>query len=115
MNRPALTNISLYLSGSYISLCHFPNVRTEYVQPRKSLQVDFPKSEKENFDEGIVTPVCFVSSPGGLGMKYKVTHATTHTVFQIVSYIAFLASYRVTFSKILVLFAQEILLPYLEE
>ena len=56
MSRPALTNISSYLSGSYISFCHFPNVRTEYVQPRKSLQVDFPKSEKENFVEGIVTP-----------------------------------------------------------
>ena len=39
-----------------MSFCHFPNVHTEYVEPRKSLQVDFLKSEKEIFVEGIATP-----------------------------------------------------------
>ena len=51
------------------------NVRTEYLEPRKSLQVDFPKSGKENFVEEIATPL--------EKMRYKVTHTTTHTVFQI--------------------------------
>ena len=48
-NTPALTNVSFNFKWFVISFCHFRNVRTEYVEPRESLQVDFPKSERENF------------------------------------------------------------------
>ena len=67
-----------------ISFCHFRNFHTEYVVTRKSPQVDFLKSEKDfSLLRELLPLVCFVSSPEGLGMKYKVTHTTTHTVFQI--------------------------------
>ena len=60
----------------YVVRCIFQrNVHTDYFEPRKSLPVDFPKSEKENFFEEIATPWD--------KMRYKVTHTTTHTVFQI--------------------------------
>ena len=63
-----------------ISSCHFRNVHTEYFEPRKSLQVEFPKSEKENFGEEIAT-LCL------LGVQSTRTgheiQRVTHTVFQI--------------------------------
>ena len=83
-NRPALTNIISYFKWFVISFCHFRNVHTKYFVTRKSPQVDFLKSEKDfSLLRELLPLVCFVSSPGGLGMKYKVTHTTTHTVFQI--------------------------------
>ena len=55
--------------------------RNQYTvsEPRKPPQLDFPKPEKEHFTVSVamLPLVCFVSSPGGLGMKYKVTHIST--------------------------------------
>ena len=56
-----------------ISFCHFCNVHTECVEPQKSLQVDFRKSEKENFVEEIPTP----------RLLRVQSRRTTYTVFQI--------------------------------
>ena len=59
----------IYFKWFVISSCHFHNVHTEYFGPRKSLQGEFPKSEKENFDEDIATP-CLLGVPGGV-LPYK--------------------------------------------
>ena len=44
-----------------------PPLHTEYFGPRKSLQGEFPKSEKENFDEEIATPF-LLGVPGGYSL-----------------------------------------------
>ena len=58
----------IYFKWFVISSCHFHNVHTEYFGPRKSLQGEFPKSEKENFDEEIATP-CLLGVPGGTPLQ----------------------------------------------
>ena len=89
-NSPALTSISSYsiIPDSFerwhvfkwivISSWHSRNLQT-VSELRKNPQLDFPKPEKEHFTVSVamLPLVCFVSSPGGLGMKYKVTHIST--------------------------------------
>ena len=83
-NRPALTNVSSYFKRFIISFCHFRNVHTEYVEPRKSLQVDSPRSEKEIFVEGIGTPCLLRVQSRRTGPEIQ-SHAYSYavTVFQI--------------------------------
>ena len=101
MNRPALTNIISYFKWFVIYFCHFRNVHTEYVVTRKSPKVDFLKSEKDfSLLRELLPLVSFVSSPGRLGMKYKVTHTTTHTVFQIDNWAKSLSSRLINNSNI---------------
>ena len=89
-NSPALTSISSHsiIPDSFerwhvfkwivISSWHSRNLHT-VSEPRKPSQLDFPKPEKENFTVSVamLPLVCLVSSPVGLGMKYKVTHIST--------------------------------------
>ena len=89
-HSPALTSISSYsiIPESFerwhvfkwivISSWHSRNLHT-VSEPRKPPQLDFPKPEKEDFtvSVAILPLVCFVSSPGELGMKFKVTHIST--------------------------------------
>ena len=84
--RPTPTNIISYFK-QFIVFLTFRNLSTEYIKPRKSQQVDFAKSEKEHFVEGIATPCLFRVQSSRTGHEYKVTHTTTHTVFQIDSWV----------------------------
>ena len=114
-NRLTLTNISSYFKWFVIFLT-FRKVHTEYIEPRKSSQVDFAKPEKEHFVEGIATTCFFRVQSSRTGHEYKVTHTTTHTVFQIdrwVKSLSCLLSRHIC--EEMCLLSQEILLPCLEE
>ena len=80
--------ISVRISSSSLSFSHFATyILNIYIKPRKSQQVDFAKSEKEHFGEGIATPCLFRVQSSRTGHEYKVRHTTTHTVFQIGSWV----------------------------